>query len=340
MTDSKQQQLEREWSLLEADARTGRSSLNWSTSLAGVKVNGEEVLQACDPEGKRHLLVPTTESYPGEDKKSRGVQIIYTQLEAIPGRRQRFVDIACLDILHNDLFSVLVEDILEKLDTEESTPSRKCASLLNEWRQLFSHEVGDKMGLETLTGLFGELQFLDQIVQTNPAALDNWTGPQKDRHDFTCSGGAVEVKTSRIRSGRFVTIHGVDQLVPPQDSRLDLCFVKVEIVRKGGQSIPDLVETIARRGIDRAAFDRALRDCKYFTADADLYSGFHFIPIETRFYRVDDAFPALVPSALATGQLDQRIQKVSYTLDLSGEAPASLPDNEVDELINRMAVYP
>jgi hypothetical protein len=137
-----------------------------------------------------------------------------------------------------------------------------------------------------------------------------------------------------------VTIHGVDQLVPPQDGRLDLCYLKIELVRTGGQPVPDLVEAIARRGIDRAGFARALADYGYFTEDADLYRSFRFLPLETCFYRVDDAFPALVPSIFAAGRLDERIQDVSYTVDLSGGHPTPLPESEVDELIKRMAIYP
>src|SRR5262249_39600495 len=142
--------------------------------------------------------------------------------------------------------------VLEAYLANSNDPSRTCSRVLERWRELIEHQVAPHPGIERLIGVYGELWHLRELARRSPSAVTAWTGPLGTRHDFMGPGGALEVKASQARRGRFVEIHGAEQLEAPSGGDLFLASMKVELlVVNSGERLIDVVNDLVELAIDR-----------------------------------------------------------------------------------------
>jgi hypothetical protein len=303
----------------------------------GVTVPAGEVLAGLDLSGGRHLLVPLTAGASfKEDRRSAGVQIRQVALEESETLTE-FADVVCLVPRLNDLFADVAADMLEVLATDEADPPRVCKEVLDNWRELLDRPDPRLLGPQQLAGLFGELLLVEELSRQNPAsALDAWTGPAKRQHDFARGHSAIEVKTTTVREGRIVEIHGVEQLEPPLDGSLHLSFVRLD-VDSDGLSVPLLIDRILGLGTDRAALLELLARAGYDPTRAAEYDFPRFVVRERRFYEVNDSFPKITPDGFTAGSVPAGVLRLRYDVDLTGEPPYPLEPAAVTELITAVA---
>src|SRR5437660_1263868 len=91
--------------------------------LAGVDTPSGPVLIGMDVQGQRHLLAPVPSgALVAEDRRSAGVHVVRRQL--VDRDRTDYVDVVCLKPHSNELFSVLVTEILADLSPDGARPDR------------------------------------------------------------------------------------------------------------------------------------------------------------------------------------------------------------------------
>jgi len=109
--------------------------------------------------------------------------------------------------------------VIERLSTTHETAVRVRAAetILQRWRQLLIAPFGPP-GRNRLAEILNELLAVSDAVHANEVPrIGFWVGPVGARHDMRCSSTAVEVTTTRSRTGhRVTTIHGADQLLAPE----------------------------------------------------------------------------------------------------------------------------
>jgi len=281
-----------------------------------------------DVEQHRHLLLPIAASpVITEDRSSAGVHITAAQWK-LDHKLQPCVDVICLKPHLNELFDMIILDILRALQEDASRPGQAAHKVLEQWREMLSRERGEGLSLSQIIGLFGELQILLQLTAFNDASISSWAGPMGARWDFLSGPTALEVKSSTQRKGFAVTINGHDQLEPPERGQLYLAALKLERLVSGGLSLSDLVGQLIDTGCSAAVLWERLRRLDVTTKSIDQYNTFRFQTLECWLFSVDDTFPRIVSQSFKENALPEGILSLSYEIDLL--AARSGPFNEVE----------
>jgi len=291
-----------------------------------------------DALGRRHLLVPVrSEQLVVEDRRSSGVQI--TRHVLVDGDETRtFVDVICAKVHLNELFDVIVDEMIVEVSAAPQAPDLACRRVLERWRELIEQESATGAGPERMAGLFAELWHLRELARISPArALDKWVGPQGGRHDFMGLAASLEVKASLGRSGRFAEIHSVEQLERPIGAALYLAMMKLERAVAAGQNVGQLAEEIGNLGIDRRTLLARMREAGFGPADLSVDHPSRFTVVESRVYRVDEDFPAITAASFVGGQVPPGVLRLRYLIDLSTDSPAPLPDDDVPAMYQLLA---
>ena len=288
---------------------------------------------AIDPAGQAALLFHVPDA--GEtltDTTSDGVSL--ARLELNEGGS--IVQHVALILRRDDLvrpFAALVADVLERARSG-GRPDQVCVEALERWRELLT-AVGRPLSPARQVGIFGELWQLRELVRVaGPAVSRWWVGPTGATHDFTGPNGVdLEVKTSRGKQARIVTISGLTQLECEPPRSLFLSVLRID-AGAGGETLRDLVEELVRLGCSGVG----LREMLQFAgvddrslADASV----RFTVTEQRVYAVDAAFPRLERPQPPAAPVHPLIVRVSYDIDLTAEPPVPMSADAVGEVYAR-----
>jgi hypothetical protein len=177
-------------------------------------------------------------------------------------------------------------------------------------------------------GLFGELFVLRRLMipTLGAIAIDKWSGPDYERHDFICGQLHIEVKTTR-KSRAEHEISRIDQLRTPPGCRLLFVSVQLEETIGGDQSLATEVDAIVdllRK--DAGALDLFMTKMAAIgwseeTREAGELLRFFLRSAEV--YAVDDEFPRLADDFIPP----PGVVSMRYTIDL-----ANLPAIDTDEV--------
>ncbi|WAJ28503.1 PD-(D/E)XK motif protein [Antarcticirhabdus aurantiaca] len=217
-------------------------------------------------------------------------------------------------------FHALLADLTTRVEASEDV-SRTVTDVLQEWQSLL--KVNSALSEDRRQGLYGELWLLRRLQQSGTAnALDAWTGPFGASHDFRLLGFDVEIKTTR-GTRRVHHIHGLAQLTPMPGVPLFLLSLRLEAAGQVGESLPEAVESIARRMVasERDRFDSLMARCGYREADAHLYLERWRLAERPRIIAVDESCPRLTAEAIRSmppSFVPERIIDVSYEVDVDG----------------------
>ncbi|WP_406202196.1 MULTISPECIES: PD-(D/E)XK motif protein [unclassified Streptomyces] len=327
--------IEDRWTALEAEQTTGERRLRVS-QLPGAGESGALAV-AVDHSGHRHVLVPIhahRKVRPGLDGPV--LRLVRRALED-EETYQAYADLVCLRNDLSDLFTELCVDVLGAVNELPGNPTRALYRVLDRWKALFQTE-GTLLGPDQLAGLFGELLVLNRLLQEDPSAHRLWRGPEGHCHDFAAGATAVEVKTTTASAGRRARIHGLDQLAAPEGGTLCLSWFRLRRTagNEAGIAFLDLIEQTLRLCDDEGAVLDLLGAVGYRSSDSDRYQDVRFLISEERWYEVGPGFPGLTGRALVAAGVPISVLDVEYTIDLSGEAPAPLPSDEVSQLIESL----
>lgn len=319
--------LRQAWTALRAQPDTGIRLLP-----LGIATKAGAIAAGVDKIGCPHLLVPVD---PGTnvtaDCRSKAVTVARRVL-VVEGKRRVFVDVACLMPDLADVFERFSAQVCERIEREPSRAPTLPAAVLATWRRLL--EGGSGPSQEALVGLFGELLVLEAMVQADPSSrVDHWQVGAQAVHDFVRAGQAVEVKTTTVREGRRVEIHGIDQLAPPEGGSLHLVFLRLQVGDEG-RSVGDLVKAVRSATYDQDHLDSTLRTLGWIEDGA---APPRFKVVEQRWYRVDQAFPHLTKDVFVGSEVPEGVMSIRYSIDLSGAVPRPLSDSEQGEVLRMVA---
>ncbi|MEU3835014.1 PD-(D/E)XK motif protein [Streptomyces microflavus] len=331
--------VEANWKALEAEQVTTERSLR----AAPLPVDTEQgpLVAAVDHDGYRHLLVPVPANR--KIRRSPDGPVLRLSKRALEDADtyQNYADLTLLKHDFSDLFTELCVDVLDATRLLPGAPVKALYGVLDRWKALFRTQ-GPLLAPEHVAGLFGELLILKQLLEKDPSAHRLWRGPSGYRHDFWGGATAVEVKTSTSSEGRRPRIHGLDQLEAPDGGELSLAWFRLKRVVSTGAGIgfTELIRQTLHLCDDERALLDLLAEAGYRPSDADRYQEVRFSVGEERWYRVALDFPGLTGEALASAGVTVSVLDVAYSIDLSGEPPVPLDNDEVHAVLDRLTQEP
>lgn len=267
----------------------------------GVNRDGQYLLLLpCDSKLLRKTLPHTT----GLDLNVKS----YT----VKGKNKLFLELLCLVPELNQTFTDVVKNICERIEQGQG-PLQSVKESIDEFRELLKQSKLRITDDEVL-GLLGELLQLDFFAKQSIDALDNWTGPDRKRHDFIFDGVCLEVKTSQRTGPPVIKIHGLEQLLAPENGKLLLSYFRVEAVPEGGMTIPSLIDNLKSK-VSWVALKEKLNLYSYSDNARHLWDKYRWNLIEKKYYVVDEGFPKLTKTELG-GKPMPGVFEIQYSVNL------------------------
>ena len=227
-------------------------------------------------------------------------------------------------------FFFMLADVASGVVSDGETPTVSLDRSLRNWNALLRHP--EMLSEERQIGLFGELWLLRRLVATmGLMALQAWTGPRRQSHDFRLAKSELEVKTTS-GSGRVHIVNGLNQLVPGTGFDLYVLSLQVTHAGSGGMTLAEAIEGIAtalrHRPEAEREFSELLKLSGYRPTDASRYPRRRRLLGQPLLVPVRDGCPRLIPEALAALPphfAAERIHDVTYRIDLNG---MRIPDGD------------
>jgi hypothetical protein len=294
--------------------------------MATIPISSEDietpVFMAMDMAGNLHLLIPVHQGPTGAKLPDlNGLKVRHRLLET-----GEFLDLEATPS-HEQVFNPVCKDVLAAVLGEQRNPWSAVAATIRTWQSAW-RPVRPEMDKTLQVGLFGELLVLKTLMIPciGPVAVDQWSGPDSERHDFVGETLHMEVKTTR-KSRHEHEISRLDQLRVPSGCQLLLTSIQLEQSIGGDETLATSVDAIVDLLRDDAAsidtfmtkmvnmgWSEEMRDSgellRFFVRDAFVYT------VDEYFPRIPDDFT--LPSGVVS---------VRYTVDL-----ANLPALGMDEV--------
>jgi hypothetical protein len=291
---------------------------------------------AVDDRGRPHLLLRLADGDEPEMPES-GVAslVIDTSTLVIGGRRTSLIDVTCLFESVAEVFDHFIVAVLERMD-RDAPPTHALMDVLGRWKQFLIPAQGPP-GRDKLAAVFGELVMLLDVVHADPARrIDPWVGPFGGRHDIRRATTALEIKTTRSHTSRSVTIHGEDQLEPPDAGTLHLHLVRLEEVPDSGGSVASLVDELLSVGVGAEALFEALSAAGIPLTDLSATADVTFQVRERLTIPIDDETPRIVPASFVGGARPVGVIEISYVIDLDHSLERALDERAFTSLVNEL----
>lgn len=175
-------------------------------------------------------------------------------------------------------------------------------------------------------GLLGELWILCRLIHIHgSSALDCWTGPLREPHDFRLAFADIEAKTT-ISTSRDHVISGLNQLVAIPNRRLFLLSIQLQPAGgSAGMTLANAVDRTLQRlsgnSLSTQRLWEILDRVQYREADRHLYTQSYRLRSAPVLAEVNEAFPSLTINLLSRViPVDsiQRFRKVEYQVNVDG----------------------
>jgi hypothetical protein len=233
-----------------------------------------------------------------------------------------------------DVFSRLCHDIAErvtKADEIDETFHVACRRL-KKWQSLFAGRTSGLLTANEVQGLFAELSFLNELLDSGVISqeqvIGSWKGPERSQQDFILNDRAVEIKSLTGQNRSKVRISSEDQL----HSHLSRLFLRIYLLAEiyetsGGEDLNSLVRGISAKLTEESTKDRfetLLQMAGYI--DLPEYDQPQFMVKNCFTYFVSDHFPRIIQQTLPAG-----IQAVSYDVLLGAIEPFRVSEAKILE---------
>lgn len=308
------------WRALRSTRPTGEDQIQ-STAL--VFNNVETPLRlAVDASGDLHLLIPNLRG------SARAIPPDYNGLRL---RESLFDDQACLDVsspaAHETMFAALCGELVDAILIQGRDPWSAAIAIARAWQSAW-RPLRQPMSRPVQIGLAGELMVMQLLwlPALGSEAVHQWSGPDRERHDFVSEHLHMEVKAT-TKSRHEHEISRVDQLKAPDNRRLLFASIQLEESVMGSQSIATLVDGVMELiRHDPAAVDSFLTKLDGLDWSDEMRRSpdlvrFHFR--DSQIFEVDDEFPQLPPDFV----LPNGVLAIRYTISL-----ANLPYLDADRV--------
>ncbi|MFE0653044.1 PD-(D/E)XK motif protein [Streptomyces sp. NPDC059534] len=220
-------------------------------------------------------------------------------------------------------FHDLLLAVADRIVTKNRSLDRAFAETVDGWSSLLGRPRA--MGLEQRIGLLGELSILTRLAETYSwaAAVEAWTGPYGEEHDFALVDFDIEVKTTASERRRHM-IHGIGQLQAAPGRPLWFASLRLTRGGTGGRTLAESVAAVRGSVAEQAPaalarLDSALERSGWSVERAD---DERWTPRDEALVLAADAVPRLEPALLAAAALE-RISAVHYETDVTGLTPTA-----------------
>lgn len=317
-------------------ATHGKAEHRGLVTLAVDSVDGAYV--AMDEQSRQHLLLQTE----SEIEIDPGVTTlaVSTRPLRIAGREIRVLDITCLFASLSEVFDHFAAAVIRRIADAAENPTDAVTSVLASWKSFLVPPSGPP-GLDKIAATLGELLVVrDAVKNSGLVDIGFWSGPFGQRHDLRGGMTAMEVKTTRAHTGYRVTIHGEDQLFPPENGELYLHFVRLESVHAGHLRLTGVVDELLDAGVSAEQLFRALTASGVSAVDLPATDKTAFDVLERMTLLVDDQTPRIIPGSFSGGHRPQGVVDITYVIDLSRTAERALGDDEYKAVTVAVAAGP
>ena len=269
------------------------------------------------------LEVPTAALPPElELPRAEGLEIRGTPVVRGPGGRT-CLHVAFADERYRDVFSALAVDIYATVIDASSDADAvlRFVARIERWQAFLRRHGPGGLSLEAQRGLFGELWFMQRLLEEGLAAglvVARWRGPDRDAHDFQLPAVAIEVKTTKAATPKAIPFSNIKQLDDRGLPMLLIYLLQVEESSTAPLSLPQLVKTLKDRFEERCRnlFDEKLFDIGYTEEQfAEEVTPRYAIRRE-RWFHVAKGFPRLLEPDLPPGIID-----VKFSVNLAACLP-------------------
>jgi hypothetical protein len=287
-------------------------------------LDGREILLGKRHQGHLIALFPNVNSKhvtPTETVKlSNGFQMSMQKLIDPKTKKDlEFIELGNVGNIDITLFGAFLDELLKSIEDGKESVVENIKNLLEKWKNMLSLDTEKVMSLKSVIGLFGELLILDYLVNVKKiATLDNWVGPNGNRHDFEFLQHSIEVKSTTVKNGNEIHVSGVTQLEPYPGKTVAILRIKLEI-EPNGVSLPQLIEKIAAgNSISLGKLTEKLLKVGYQSDKEHHYKDLCFQAIEFQVIPVDSKFPRITANSLLDIDRGARIKDVEYVINVSG----------------------
>lgn len=305
-------QLEEQWQSLEEQSLSSEANMLRLSSACKA-----DLFIAFNQDNQRCLLLLSEEVPP---LRSNG--IIKTRLSLNWDNDNKHLVLTLLDSGYIKLFDDLVVSLHNAINSAVSDASYTSIFLntFQQWVEFFEVDKQDRLTLNEIKGLFGEMWLLQQLIelkqQNAPSILAAWKGPFDQGQDFVFDDEHLEVKS--IDEGRnIVKISSEFQLDVPTDKNLLLVVLHLVSASDDSKSLKELFfeikELLLTNLSDISPLYKALYQKGIHLGNIHLYDNYRFEIIrKTVFDATSEEFPKLSRHNIA-----KAISGVRYTLGLS-----------------------
>lgn len=324
------------WTALRSNSEVEPAAAVAASDL-GVSTGHGSIMLSVSSDGWVQLLLPVA---PGTRRPIfadlPALEVGASQLTDATGTRP-FLIVSCIDPALDRAFADLVLAVLSRIE-DGDPPSAALVEAVSDLRALFGDVGDDGVSGEQVQGLAAELLVLLRLADRDPRAAEVWFGPDKDRHDFRGGVHAIEVKSSRRRSGT-VTISSIDQLDIPSGGTLELWRVVLERTSNGPVTIARLVEDIeARTGHSKVLRDR-LKGMGCPDPSATSWNSLSFNCEAVEAFAVEPGFPRIVASTFGAAGKPAGIGTLKYEIDLAQASAFSRTEAEMEVSEQRILAW-
>ncbi|WP_128428742.1 PD-(D/E)XK motif protein [Streptomyces cyaneus] len=247
------------------------------------------------------------------------------RIDQIADRGMRLARISTTQVTLMRDFHDLLTAVADRIVTHGRTLDQAFEETVRAWSALLSRPRG--LSTQKRLGLMGELATMHCIAgkQGWQTAVEAWTGPEAEEHDFGLPGYDLEVKTTASERRRH-TIHGIGQLDPAPER--PLWFVSVQLTRGGanGRTLSECVRAV-RAAVGEhapASLNHLERQLAASGWAEDSSDDERWTPRSDPILLDSSALPRLDASALSDFAWE-RITDVQYTIDITGLQPTLEP---------------
>lgn len=262
-------------------------------------------------------------------------RFVGVEIQVLPAIDHSELVIILLENDLSDIFSYFIEDIINELISlnDQNIALLKISSKVNYWKRLFSKITGDILTPQQQRGLYGELFFLNELLEINADKyfiINGWHGPLGANQDFWYNGTAVEVKTSKSNNP-LIKISNEYQLDTSGLNKLFLQFYKLNNYQGGTETLYNLVNNIRQVLSNETLimFNEKLENLGINHEVEEEYNITSYTIGFERTYQITESFPKIVRN-----NLNDAVSGVSYEIEPKLCTEFEIDINQVFNLIN------